>query len=127
MCRNRNPILGFFDFSTFNKKGKDTLRTTLVTDEKTKLEYPGPRTQEALWADRKFRDVRSVRVGTSRIMRYRPKFRDWSLEFELTFDPNMMEADILIQSAENAGRYIGLGDYRPEKGGLFGRFETKEI
>lgn len=110
-----------------NKLGAAVQRGTLIADEKLKLLYKGPRTPDELWA-KQFVDARSVVVGTSRLMRYRPAFpRGWSLEVEIYHDPSVIDAGQLTQCLENAGRLIGLGDFRPNRGGPFGRFTSEVV
>ncbi|EMM7967308.1 TPA: hypothetical protein NH808_006214 [Pseudomonas aeruginosa] len=102
-------------------------RAVLVLDDKCKLEYSGPRDPEAIFANPRFVDARSVVVGTSRLIRYRPKFSDWSTTVEIMYSPEMIERDDVIRAAENAGLFVGLCDYRPEKGGAFGRFSVEVL
>jgi hypothetical protein len=69
-------------------------------------------------------DVRPVVVQRQRIPRARPRFDEWSLEFRITnLDPTVVHADTLKRILVDAGRYCGLGDYRPE----FGLFEVEEF
>ena len=69
-------------------------------------------------------DVRSVVIQRQRILRARPKFNDWSLEFEINNgDPTIIHQDTLEKILTDAGRYYGLGDFRPE----FGLFEVEEF
>ena len=49
----------------------------------------------------------------------------WSLEVTAEHDPEVANLFHIRQWAEIAGARIGLGDYRPQRGGLFGRFESK--
>jgi len=73
-------------------------------------------------------DVRSVVVQRQRILRARPRFDDWSLEFEIiNDDPTIIPMDMLKRILTDAGRYYGLGDFRPEFG-LFAveKFKNKE-
>ena len=91
-----------------------------------RFEYEGSGEPDALWDQQeKFVDRRSVRVGTSRVIRTRAIFPEWSLEFTAEHDPEVANLFHIQQWAEIAGARIGLGDYRPQRGGLFGRFETK--
>lgn len=106
----------------FAKMGATVKRATIVEEDKAKLDYEGPRDLEAMWKAGSFRDVRSVVVGTARVMRCRPIFRKWSLSFSLLFDPESIERAALVTAAEAGGRLIGLGDFRPANGGPFGRF-----
>lgn len=109
----------------FAKMGATVKRATIVEEDRAKLEYEGPRTIEAMWKAGSFRDVRSVVVGTSRVMRCRPIFRRWSLSFSLLFDPEVIERSALIAAAEAGGKLIGIGDFRPANGGPFGRFTVE--
>lgn len=108
----------------FAKLGATVKRATIMEDERARLEYNGPRSIEAMWKAGSFRDVRSVVVGTSRVMRSRPVFRGWSLSFLLLFDPEAIERAALVKAAEDGGRLIGLGDFRPANGGPCGRFSV---
>jgi hypothetical protein len=110
-----------------NKLGAAMQRGTIILEDKLALKYSGPRTIDGLWGNARFRDCRSVVVSRQRLMRYRPCFPEWEAELEITFDPQIIEADQILQSAENAGKFIGLGDFRPNKGGSFGRFEVETI
>jgi hypothetical protein len=110
-----------------NKLGAAMQRGTVILDDKIPLEYVGPRTIEGLWNDPRFRDARSVVVSRARLMRYRPMFQEWAVTVDLTFDPQILEADQIFQCAENAGKFIGLGDFRPNKGGSFGRFTVESV
>lgn len=102
-------------------------RAVLVLDDRCKLEYTGPRDQEKMFANPRFVDARSVVVGTSRIIRYRPKFSDWTTTVEIMYSPEMIEREDVIRAAENAGLFVGLCDYRQEKGGAFGRFNVEVV
>lgn len=69
-------------------------------------------------------DVRPV-VNPStkgRVVRKRPCFSNWSLRFTLEYDDLELSAAMIKELLEYAGRRIGIGDFRPEKGGPFGRF-----
>ncbi|MBW2673594.1 MAG: hypothetical protein JRD89_09310 [Deltaproteobacteria bacterium] len=69
-------------------------------------------------------DYRSVVVQRQRIMRARPRFDEWALEFKIVnMDPTVIHADTLRRILEDAGRYYGLGDFRPE----FGLFRVEEF
>lgn len=71
-------------------------------------------------------DSRPVTIPATkgRIMRHRARFEKWSAEFQLQIDESVLDAATVHQLLEEGGRRIGIGDYRPEKGGPFGRFEV---
>lgn len=100
-----------------SKLGTAIDRSVQILEDRAPLKYDGPRTVPALW-DKKFYDLSSVGVQQARTMRCRPAFEKWSLDVELFFDPSMVNRDQLLSAMESAGKFIGLGDYRPR----FGRY-----
>lgn len=69
-----------------------------------------------------------VVVQRNRILRTRAKFdTPWSCEFDLDCDDELISEQFLSQWLDIAGRRIGLGDWRPEKSGEYGRFKTVSI
>ena len=66
-----------------------------------------------------------VVVQRSRVLRTRAMFDlPWSCEFALDCDDELVDRTQLETWLDIAGRRIGLGDWRPEKSGDYGRFET---
>lgn len=63
-------------------------------------------------------DRRSVIINRGRIMRERPKFDTWELNFEITIMDDQLPVKVVNQVLVEAGQYQGIGDYRPK----FGRF-----
>lgn len=114
--------------ATVHKLGKKIKTGVVVMTDKAQLAYVGPREIEKMWKNGLFRDVRSVVIMSKRIMRCRPMFPvGWSATFEIVFDPATIDLSELIMSAESAGSLIGIGDYRPEKSGDFGRFNVEVV
>ena len=68
-----------------------------------------------------------VKVGQARIERTRAKFDEWELTFRLDTDEELVDQQQLASWLDIAGRRIGLGDWRPEKSGTYGRFETVSV
>jgi len=69
-------------------------------------------------------DIRPVVVQGNRILRARPRFDEWSLEFQIVnLDPTMIPRDMLKRILIDAGKYYGLGDFRPE----FGTFRVEKF
>ena len=85
------------------------------------LVYDGPKDLEALYNDPRFVDCRAAKVGTARIMRTRPVFRNWSISVKLCYNPDVIDERTIRQALEIAGERVGLGDYRPR----FGRFAVQ--
>ena len=69
-------------------------------------------------------DSRSVVIQKSRVIRYRPKWDKWSVEFDIVAYEDGISGEAIKQALELGGKYSGIGDYRPQKKGPFGRFEV---
>lgn len=110
-----------------HKLGAAFNRCVMINADKVALKHKGPATKDEMWNTPECVDCRSVKVGQARLMRYRPRLNDWSLQVEVIIDERMVELAQVVAAAENAGRYIGLGDYRPAKGGPFGRFTVEVL
>lgn len=78
---------------------------------------------EKLWLQSEYQDFRTVKVQQAKNLRCRPIFQEWVSKFSLYLDENKMNAEQLKQVINNAGMYVGFGDYRPK----FGRFEISNI
>lgn len=65
-------------------------------------------------------DIRPVVIQHNRVVKGRPRFDSWDLEFRINYDENRIEGAILRQVLEEAGITKGIGDYRPK----FGRFRV---
>lgn len=107
------------DAARITKSGKKIERGVFVTSNVNPLSYDGPRDLDGLWKDENFRHQASVKVGTSRVTRTRPHFKEgWEVYAEGVYDASVINLEELGQIAGTAGRMIGLGDWRPR----FGRF-----
>lgn len=72
-------------------------------------------------------DRRSVVIKKiNRVLRCRPCWSNWRMSLALEMDAALMDRSQLVVALGLAGRVIGIGDYRPEKGGGFGRFRLEE-
>jgi hypothetical protein len=101
-----------------HKLGTAIKRAALVMEDKVSVQYDGPKAPAKLFENRRFVDMRSVKVTTSKVMRCRPIFPDWALTFSVAFDEATLQRADLDRCLESAGMMVGLGDYRPR----FGRF-----
>lgn len=59
-----------------------------------------------------------------RVMRHRPRVDEWAMEFQLEIDEDLLPPEFVCQLLTEGGKKLGLGDFRPEKGGPFGRFNV---
>lgn len=70
----------------------------------------------------KFAHICAVKVGSARVMRCRPRFENWSVKFTACLDETVCDKAQLARWMDSAGKLVGIGDWRPEKGGSFGRY-----
>lgn len=66
----------------------------------------------------------------ARVMVHRPKWNEWNAEFTLITDDddkNKITMETIKDIISVSGRYLGIGSYRPQHTGEYGRFELKSI
>ena len=69
-----------------------------------------------------------VRVGMgSSDIRYRPCFYGWSVAVSFIVETNMVQLPDLLSLIDRAGQSIGICEWRPEKGGEYGRFKVDNL
>ena len=72
-------------------------------------------------------DMVRVGMGTADI-RYRGEFKDWYMDFTLEYNASGGMTLEQIINCINAGGYCcGIGEWRPEKDGDFGRFHVETV
>lgn len=68
-------------------------------------------------------DMVRVGMGTADI-RYRGEFKNWSATLPVEFNPQAMSIEQIINLLNHAGFGVGVGEWRPEKNGPYGRFHV---
>ena len=72
--------------------------------------------------------VAPVVVGRQRILRTRAKFeRPWSVVGVADVDDELVDRDKLLAWLALGGRRVGLGDWRPQTSGHYGRFDVEKV
>jgi hypothetical protein len=73
-------------------------------------------------------DTRPVVIPSTggRILAHRPMFDDWELSFTADVDTALVTEDLIRQIIDDAGKRVGLGDYRPARKGPYGKFVVTE-
>jgi hypothetical protein len=69
-----------------------------------------------------------VRVGPAKApdLRYRPEMDQWSIDLHIDYDSERMSTETILNLLERAGFGVGIGEWRPEKGGEHGRFQVSQ-
>ena len=86
-------------------------------------EFDGPKDPDKRYKDKMCQDRRCVKIGTSRIMRVRPLFRNWKLRGKVCYLAETFTMDKVFRVLKEAGIKAALGDYRPK----FGRFSVEVL
>lgn len=68
-------------------------------------------------------DVARVGMGTADL-RYRGEFSPWRAILTVKFNANLMSAEQVVNLFETAGFAVGVGEWRPERDGPYGRFHV---
>jgi len=70
-------------------------------------------------------DARPVTIPATkgRVMRYRARANEWACCVRIRINETLMSESIVRQLLIEGGQQIGIGDFRPEKGGPFGTWD----
>ena len=85
------------------------------------------KTVEELADNEQVRFTTPVRVGQQRVLRTRALFNPWAAEFRVDIDDELIDVGRMQGWLELAGRRIGVGDWRPDKSGIYGQFSIDYI
>lgn len=98
---------------SFKAKGKQTLKNTVIATVFCD--------QEKIPLNKKYDEIdsRFARIQKQGIVKNRPKWNTWELNFTLNFNADRISKETLLEIIKEAGEVKGIGDYRPK----FGRFK----
>lgn len=57
-----------------------------------------------------------------RMMTERPRYNKWKATFEIVVNDVAVPISVLNEILEHSGKYVGIGDWRPQTKGMFGKF-----
>ncbi|KPK41332.1 MAG: hypothetical protein AMJ65_09670 [Phycisphaerae bacterium SG8_4] len=67
-----------------------------------------------------------VRIGQGGAdLRYRPEFESWECDIEIQYDAALLTPEDIANLINRAGFGVGICEFRPEKGGDWGRYQVK--
>ena len=69
-------------------------------------------------------DMRRIGIGIGDPV-YRGAFKEWAVDLTIRFNPNVLSAAQIVNLFNTAGFAMGVGDWRPQKGGNFGMFHCE--
>lgn len=104
------------------KLGKQATATIFVDGDEVPVLSNGKRITELALNGQLELDGRGAVIQRSRVDRFRPMVRAWSMEVPFVLlDEAAIDRVMFEKIVERAGRFVGLCDFRPR----FGRFETR--
>lgn len=67
-----------------------------------------------------------VKIGMNGAdLRYRPEFPEWSVTLPITYNPNAVTPEQIVNALNIAGFSNGVGEWRAERDGVYGRFHVE--
>jgi hypothetical protein len=69
----------------------------------------------------------SGKKGEMNVLKWEPLIREWSGELEYYVLDDVITPEVFETHLREAGNFIGMGRFRPEKGGFYGRYEVKKV
>ena len=111
------------------KVGKMKVTTDKASLVPAALSLPGPAELPLLDPESKAQ-LKAFSVDSRRVVdpvagpmkRHRARVETWALEFELEIDTDVLPLDVVKKIVRETGKKAGLGDFRPDRKGPFGRF-----
>jgi hypothetical protein len=117
-----NVFAALVEAGKFHKLGKNK-----VTTQKSSLVPAGLLVEEIMvpLGTRDFEvDSRRVRIPATGgcVMRHRARLDRWTATFTIDVDESVFSPEFVRALLDDAGKKVGIGDYRPATRGPFGRF-----
>lgn len=99
-----------------NKKGTDVEKYVDVTDLYIPFVYGENLSKEELIKNYEYRDTRIMVINRNRVPVTRPRFDQWNITFNLMYNEEKIDLEVIVNAIEYAGSYVGLCDSRPKYG-----------
>jgi hypothetical protein len=64
--------------------------------------------------------------GGKRVWRYYPRIDSWEGDVTFTIFDDIITEDVFLQVLASAGALVGIGRFRPQNRGFYGRFKVTE-
>ena len=116
---SRNIIRCFESAGAITRQGTTVTRAVSVLTDRFPLDYVGPRSPLELYEKLEHRFRVCVGVQRAKIMRMRPIFRQWGLNFSVELAEDILNPREFTEIASKAGRSVGLCDARKLGNGRF--------
>ena len=82
---------------------------------------------EAMQCERVHANADGVRGSGKRVWRMFPRIDEWRADVTFHVLANEITPEVFEEHLKQAGAFVGIGRFRPEKGGFFGRYKVEKI
>lgn len=83
--------------------------------------------KDDLLHDRIHANADGVRGSGKRVWRYFPRIDEWEADVEFHVYDDAITREVFEKVLTEAGRFIGIGRFRPQNGGFYGRFTVENV
>lgn len=108
-------------------KGKSTYTKFFLSGVLVMEPIVLPVTKEETACDRIFANADGVRGSGKRVWRNFPRVDTWGADVPFHVIADEITEDVFEDHLRQAGAFVGIGRFRPQSGGYYGRFEIKKI
>lgn len=108
-------------------KGKKTFTTFFLSGVLVVDPVILPITKEEVAMDRIYANSDGKRGSGKRVWRNFPKIEEWEADVPFQVIADEIAEDVFEQHLQQAGAFVGIGRFRPQNGGFYGRFRVEKI
>lgn len=83
--------------------------------------------KDDLAVDKIHANANGVRGSGKRVWRLFPRVDDWKADVEFHVYDDAITKEVFEQVLRESGRFIGIGRFRPQNGGFYGRYSVEKI
>ena len=77
--------------------------------------------------DRIYANANGIRGSGKRVWRLFPRIDKWKADVEFHVYDDLITKDVFEQVLGESGRFIGIGRFRPQNGGWYGRYAVEKV
>lgn len=108
-------------------KGKKTFTAFFLSGVLVTEPLMLPQTKEDVAMDRIFANSDGKRGSGSRVWRNFPKIENWKGEVSFEVLADEIAEDVFESHLSQAGAFVGIGRFRPQSGGFYGRWKVEKV
>ena len=108
-------------------KGKATYTKFFLTGVLVTEPVLLPNRKETVRGERIHANADGVRGSGKRVFRTYPAIDDWKADVQFHVLADEITRDVFEEHLKQAGSFVGIGRFRPQSGGYFGRFRVEKV